>query len=399
MRERNKTMGKKKKNYLRPKSKIKYFLFLCLFFFLFPFVKLLYGRKHNWLICDRGTEAQDNGYFFFKYLRKNHPEINAVFLIKKNSPDFQKVSSLGKVVEFGSIKHFLMALGFSVKISSHLYGYAPWIQMALFYRRNKTHDTHVFLQHGITKNFIPGFLSKNCNSLKLFICGAKPEYDYLVSYFGYKKTVVQYTGFSRFDSLEDVKTDNRILIMPTWRRYLEKLTEMDFLNSKFYKSWNELLCDNNLLRVLHDNNIKIDLYLHSSLQKYSDCFASSDVINVIHFNEKDVQTLLKEDSLLVTDFSSVFFDFAYMRKPIVFYQFDEEQYYDGHYDKGYFDYRKDGFGHVCLTKDSLTNAIVKLIKNGYRVETKFNKKIDEFFIYRDHLNSQRIFKAITKSND
>ena len=28
--------------------------------------------------------------------------------------------------------------------------------------------------------------------------------------------------------------------------------------------------------------------------------------------------------MLITDYSSVYFDIAYMRKPIIFYQFDEE---------------------------------------------------------------------------
>ena len=119
-------MIKDNSEYLKIHSKIKYFIFLCLYFLLFPIAKLMFGKRNNWLICERGYDAQDNGFIFYKYLVDNHPEINATFLVKKTSPEFEKVSKVGRVIEFGSLKHFLMVIGYPVKISSHLFGYAPW---------------------------------------------------------------------------------------------------------------------------------------------------------------------------------------------------------------------------------------------------------------------------------
>jgi CDP-glycerol glycerophosphotransferase (TagB/SpsB family) len=266
--------------------------------------------------------------------------------------------------------------------------------MALFYRRNKTHGIHVFLQHGITKNFIEGFLYKNCKSLKLFVCGAKPEYDYLLNNFGYDSGIVKYTGFARYDQLTEFIPENRILFMPTWRRYLDGISKEDFLNSLFYKKWSELCNSKELIDVLRNNNLKLDFYLHSSLQKYSDCFVPNNILNVIFFKDRDVQSLLKEDRILVTDFSSVFFDFAYMRKPMVFYQFDEKEYYQGHYDKGYFDYRDDGFGDVCVSKDSAIKSIVNVISNECKIEEKYFSRIDKYFTFKDKNNCERIFKTI-----
>ncbi len=389
------SMDSKDKNYLNIESKFKYFCFLFLYFSLYPICKLLYGRKTNWLICERGTDAQDNGYFFYKYLVENHKKINAIYLIKRTSPDYRKVHSFGRVVEFGSLKHFLMVIGCPVKISSHLFGYAPWIQMALYFRRNKTRDIHIFLQHGITKNYIEGFLHENCQSLKLFVCGAKPEYDYLSKNFGYKPGIVKYTGFARYDLLKDLKTQNHILFMPTWRRYLGDLSKEEFLNSLFYKSWQDLCDSKELIDALNKNKLKLDFYLHSSLQQYSDCFKSNEVTNVIFFEDCDVQSLLKEDKLLVTDFSSVFFDFAYMKKPMVFYQFDEKDYYNGHYDKGYFDYRDDGFGDVCSAHNDAVKAIIKLINNGFQMEEKYLNRIDKYFAFNDSNNCARIFESIS----
>ena len=56
----------------------------------------------------------------------------------------------------------------------------------------------------------------------------------------------------------------------------------------------------------------------------------------------DVQQLLKESLLLITDYSSVFFDMMYMNKPVNFYQFDEKQYRKSHYKEGYLNYQNVG---------------------------------------------------------
>ena len=42
---------------------------------------------------------------------------------------------------------------------------------------------------------------------------------------------------------------------------------------------------------------------------------------------------------MITDYSSVFFDFSYMRKPVIFYQFDEKKFRKAQYAEGYFSYK------------------------------------------------------------
>ena len=390
-------MDTKTKDYLHINSKLKYFVFLCIYFLLYPIAKMLFGKMNKWLICERGIDAQDNGYAFYKYLLNEHKEIEPIYLIKKSSSDFEKVRDCGgKIVEFGSFKHFVMAIGCPIKISSHLYGYAPWIQMALYFRRNKTRDKHVFLQHGITKNDQPGFYKENCKSLSLFVCGAKPEYVYILNNFGYLNDTPQYTGFPRYDSLKNASEKNQILFMPTWRRNLKGLSLDSFKNTMFYISWAKLLNDESLLSCCRLYHINIKYYLHSSFQLYSSLFTENDVVSIIKFEDEDVQTLLKDSKLLVTDFSSVYFDFAYMEKPMVFYQFDEDEYYKNHYSKGYFDYRTDGFGPVCINEETTVREIMNLIKNNFVVNNEYLKRMKRTFIFSDSENSKRVFESIQK---
>lgn len=382
------------KDYLKLESKFKYFVFLCIYFFFYPACKLLFGNKRNWVICERGNDAQDNGFLFFNYLVKEHPELRSIYLIHKNSPEFDKVSKIGKVVEFGSFKHFLIVIGCPVKISSHLFGYAPWVPFSLYYRRNKTKDLHIFLQHGVIKNIHEGLFGDVCKSLDLFVCGAKPEYDFIRNEFHYKNDVPQYTGLARYDLLIDYKTKNQIVFMPTWRATLSNVSDDVFIKSEFFKNWSTLINNEKVKRCCKENNLIIKFYLHYSLQKFSHLFKGNEVVKIVNFGEEVVQNLLKESKLLVTDFSSVYFDFGYMRKPVVYFQFDEVTFNDEHYTKGYFDYRRDGFGDVCLKNEEAADSIIKIIENNFAVEDKYLKRMDANFIYRDNKNCERIYNRI-----
>ncbi len=385
-------------NYLKIRNKFKYFAFLCIYYFLFLPAKILYGRKRNWIICERGFDAQDNGFFFYKYLCKTKCGINATYIIKKNSPDFNKVKCLGKIVEYGSFKHFLMVIGCPVKISSHLYGYAPWVQMTLFYRRNIGRELHVFLQHGIIKNAHEGLYGDVCKSLKIFICGAKPEYEFIRDTFGYKNGAPIYTGLPRYDNLIDYKTKNQILFMPTWRRNISNLSLDEFKKTSFFKHWNELLYSQELEKKCLDKKIIIKLFLHPALQKFSPLFKNSQNVRVTYYGDENVQSLLKDSKLLVTDYSSVYFDFAYMNKPIVYYQYDEDDYYFNHYHKGYFDYRRDGFGDVCIDCKTAELSIINAIDNCFLMNPIYFDKANLYFSYRDDKNCERVFNVIKQKS-
>ena len=49
-------------------QQVKAFLLINLFNLFTPFVK-----EKSWVISERGRDARDNGYHFYKYLKKNHP--------------------------------------------------------------------------------------------------------------------------------------------------------------------------------------------------------------------------------------------------------------------------------------------------------------------------------------
>ena len=75
-------------------------------------------RREIWLIAEKRTEARDNGYHLFRYLRERHPEIEAYYVITADSPDREKVERLGHVLTADSEEHFLYYIAAACSIGS-----------------------------------------------------------------------------------------------------------------------------------------------------------------------------------------------------------------------------------------------------------------------------------------
>lgn len=362
----------------------------------YPIGRLIYGRKEYWLIAERPNQAQDNGYHFFRYMREHYPERKVYYVIEKDSSHLDKIAQLGDIIYFGSMKHWLMYFGCDAVISTHIRGGLPstnWRYKALGARYKQKNKKIVFLQHGVISADIPGLYSENTN-IDLFICGAKPEYDFVKENFHYHHDEVVYTGLARYDALYDVTAKKQILIMPTWRKWLVK-SGCDLPQSEFVQEWNKVISDQKLIEAAKRAGYRIIFYLHSNLQFARGLFESvDDSVIIARDVDYDVQTLLKESALLITDFSSVFFDFAYMRKPMLFFHFDKERHAAEHYHKGYFDYERDGFGKVSYTAPQAAEDIVEAIENGAALTEEYNKRIDRFFPLYDRNNCKRIYDEI-----
>lgn len=376
------------------------FYFLCVLLF-FP-VGALLKRFHTeyrdvWLIAERGKEARDNGYHLFRFIREYHPEVNAYYVIDKKSSDFDRVAALGKTVQHGSLKHHLLFAASTYKISTHIAGYAPDI---LCYNRldhlGLVKGKKVFLQHGIIKDNLTWLYYPNAK-VDLFVCGAYPEYLDIREHYGHPEGVVQYLGLCRYDRLLQAhETRKWILFMPTWRVYLDKMTPSAFMRTEYYQKLQSLLSSKQLAELLEKYDYQLMFLPHFDVLKFLSVFsAESSRIHLCDGETLSVQELLMTSEILITDYSSVFFDFAYMGKPELFYQFDESEYREKHYVQGYFDYRRDGFGPVLAREEEVLEQLDALL-NGTRKEeeARYQERANAFFQMRDDNNCRRNFEAM-----
>lgn len=366
--------------------------FKYIYYSLYTKIKRI-DNKDIWLISERGVDARDNAYFFYKYLIDNNID-NVKYVISSNSPDMSKIKK-EHIVLYGSKEHYILFKTAGKLISTHIMGYSP--NMSLFWRLDKIgilklKGQKIMLQHGITKDYIDMFKEKN-SKLDLFICGAKPEYDYLLNNFGYSKKEIKYTGFARYDNLQNIKVKNQILVMPTFRKWLNHTK--DFKESEYYQKWNNLINNDELINYLEKNNIDLVFYPHYEIQKYINLFKSkSKNVIIASFDDYDVQKLLIESKLLITDYSSVFFDFVYMDKPVIYYTFDIDKLREKHYKEGYFKYSKNAFGKILTDQTDIVNKIISYDKMNYKIEKFYKMRIDNFFSLKDKNNCDRIYKEI-----
>ena len=145
--------------------------------------------------------------------------------------------------------------------------------------------------------------------------------------------------------------------------------------------------------MLDDNDIDLIFYPHFEMQPYLDCFdMSSDRVVFADKDKYDVQTLLKESKMMITDLSSVLFDMAYMKKPVIYYQKVKEDCYR----EGYMDFATEAFGELVFEEGDLMDCLEYYFENDFVMKKEFEDRVDATFTYRDSKNSQRIYEEILK---
>ena len=378
-------------------------------------------KKKIWIVMERATEARDNGFSFFCYMKEKHPDIDTYYIIIKGSPDEKKLKQYkDNIIHYNTYKHIYYYLAAECSISTHergvtspycFHGYTGYSCIESLSWFVPTKQIIVFLQHGITKEYLNLIdMEKQPKRLRphLFIAAASRERDFIESVGHWPKHTVVCTGFSRFDLLFRSKKEykHQILIMPTWRKWLAakntaniaNATEKNkFINSSYFKAFQQLLNNNKIVNLLNIYNYQLIFYPHYELQSYINTFScNSSRITIANRNIFDIQKLLIESSILITDYSSVYFDFAYMKKPELFYQFDKEKFRQKQYKECTIEYKHKEFGRIAKKEDEVIEELEKILKNGCKMEEKYIEMVEDTFAYIDNNNCKRTYDEIIK---
>lgn len=385
-----------------------------------------FKNKHMWIFMDLPNMSGDNGFFLFKKaigseklkkikkyyvfsksknLRRNLPELENWYMassrptkIKKllgfeePNEEYEQLRKIGNVLPYRSLKHRLYLLFADYILASHPDNdiiYPFWGNYAHLagLSRSKT----AFLQHGVTKDDISHWLNRYDKRIFLITTVSEKEREsFLSSNYGYSEKFVKVLGFSRFDFLEKLEDKKEVVFMPSWRRQYDQLKDYEFIQTNYFKAINHFLNDVDLHHYLKSKGYKVIFKPHRNVLKFVDSFTIPDYIELgedISYNE-----IFNHASLMITDYSSVAFDFAYLKKPLVYYHHDKDYHFD--IDKSYFKYDTMGFGPVCHSQDELSHNIRRLVENNCEMDGEYQKRVDDFFKYIDKNNSERIIDAI-----
>lgn len=355
---------------------------------LYLILKPFYKNKKIFLFEDRPLQADDNGEILFKYAMSQKDNIDKYFIIDKNTSDYKRLSKDYKnIISFKSLKHKILYLFADKHFSSHIdrVFLDPFNDESPEFYNSLIKFRRYFIQHGVIQSDLSHWIRRYYHNLDLFLTSSSYERDSIIKgYYHYDKDIVQLLGLPRYDFLENKDNLNKdILFMPTWRKYLN--TKEEFLNSDYYKRLNRFFNNEKLKDYLLRYGYKIVFKPHYNISQYLNYLDIDD--EYVRLAEESYRELFNSSSLLITDYSSVFFDFAYLKKPIIYYH-EKDEY---HFNKGYFDYDTMGFGEVIQDEDKLVDLIILYMENDCKMDEKYKKRVDNFFKYNDKNNSKRVY--------
>lgn len=251
-----------------------------------------------------------------------------------------------------SIKHWICYFNAKVIAVTQKYANPSPAIFYILHNLGLIKGKRVFLQHGIIKDDIKCYHYNVCK-FDLFICGAKREYEFVKDTYGYPTENVVYTGLARVDQYnENTQRCNEkfILIAPTWRNWIKNKNK----DYEYFNRWNSLINNKQFIEFLEKNDINVKLVLHQEINKFSNKITSNSKRIQIYINDNiDYSKLLLNCIMLITDFSSVFFDVAYMEKPVVYFQFDKKEFRKNTYKKDIFCMKRMDLEKFLKTKTML----------------------------------------------
>lgn len=181
------------------------------------------------------------------------------------------------------------------------------------------------------------------------------------------------------------KADGKsILWFPTWREYLGKNYKTDILLMQMKK----VLCSERLAKHLEETNSTFTVCLHQFFDEEKIAFLkdgiTTDLIKFSHAKNVDVLDELAKNDVLITDYSSVGFDFTTLNKPVILYQPDLETYLAG---RGLY-CEIDELKAVAISKSR--QLVDTIVDESYSINPFFRSRLPEEIDYDYILNGCHI---------
>lgn len=214
--------------------------------------------------------------------------------------------------------------------------------------------------------------------------------DMVWKWFRYNKRILK-TGYPRTDALykEDspkymklkttlgIPLDKKVMLYaPTWRSMSTFEMKIDL------NSMRKSLSDEYILMIrLH--HFEVDFY--DVPEDGSFIFDAGKVATI--------EELYPLTDILITDYSSVMFDFALTQKPMIFYAYDLEEYTQN--ERGsYFDISTEAPGPVVKTTSELISTIVNIDEEVKSIKPRINKFRERYLTYENSDSCKKVFNEV-----
>lgn len=366
--------------------------------------KIAIGKRHQaiWLYAD-APQRLDNGWYQFVHDATKRDGVRRYYIAQgAQTPRFSS-GKYAKIITANSKLHkalFLLADKILVSDISRD-SYIPWDKSALLKYVDLINAQLIYLQHGVLWAHLPNYYAYDRVLFDKEVVSTNFEIENLSSNYGFLKSDLLPCGMPRYDYIDTTKqAKNKILLCPSWRQYLvgdliegkrQPLSEK-FKNSDYFKRLANFLSSEKLHQLLTATGFTLEFKLHPNFSAYQAFFQpfESDAVKLVsgHIDEADY-------AVAITDYSSYFFDFVYLNRPIIYFIPDEELFFAGvnHYSQLDISL-DDAFGEFVHDTDALVEALEKVLNNSCEPLSEYQQKYQKLFLYRDNNNRERIYQAV-----
>lgn len=357
------------------------------------FLLLKLNPIHKYILFADNEKVEDNSFELFKYAVARNQ--NCYYLASKSVISGVHDPLLKKhMVKFNSHRHIWMFFCSHKWISSYS------LRCELFPQKGLIKDIllynipakWIFVPHGITADKVSIMVHKySFDEPSFTYCSSEHEKEYFSK--KYEMRNVLALGYPRMDKWYDAKLDDKkIVLFFTWRIGLSLMQKGNLFQTPYVKYIIYLVKfiqtkfpQKHIYYVFHHEVVKagLDEIIKKELgDKNISYIYLNTTESIQEFNHQ-----FKTAKYLITDYSSVAYDFAYKKGSIPIYYLNED-FISGHYplEQKFYDI------HLGVLTKTLPELEKALKLNAPTAEMK--KRKNKFFKYQDNKNCERVYNAI-----
>lgn len=362
-------------------------------------------KRKIWLYYDCKGVYKDNGYLQFRHDFGIDDGIERYYILNNDLESCRELftkEQIPFVVQFGSDEHKMLYCLAGKVITAYIEknNYLPFTD-AEYAKLIDVAEMPmiIYLQHGVYHAYIPWKYSLDRLQIDKKVISVKFEHEQDIYEHCFTEQYEIASCMPRYDSLDQLaEPQKKILFAPSWRKYLvdmaghEWITREDvFLESKFYKETMSFLKDEVLNRTLKQYGYRLEFKLHPILMRYAHLYSIDGETIVMA-----APSVKEEDyAIFITDFSSYVFDFAYLKRSILYFVPDYEEF-----QSGMNDYREcvlpfdDALGEFTDKAKDAVRILNKMVRRGGKPSLKYAKRMNKLFYYKDNSACQRIYEKL-----
>lgn len=358
------------------------------------FLNNLRVRKGTILIIESSYPSGSNTMLLYKKLKKKC-NVDIIykyeFKIKQRTiPEYLNYINL--LIRVARYNYIICTDGFS-KINENQILIDLWHGIPIKAMMYMELDSSVYRNEGFKTNFL--ITSSKLESSLMSACTHIPYVNHRI--LGSPRNDYLHNIRDNLGELDFIKNYNKVLLyVPTFRQgYLNRI-EGKLSNNLFY--FDEFISEEFINYLKHNNILLLIKYHPFEEEKKKNEYSLEDNIfylsnKVLFSNVLDLYEVLPHTDLLITDYSSIYFDYLLLDKPIIFTPVDLENYRKL---RGLLLEPYDLWtpGPKCINQNILQQEISKCINNRiyYKLERERIRNI--FHKYQDGKSSERVIKFV-----